>query len=1661
MTTVAATGMNDVQIESERNDNTWGAWNWWEITEVNVGDVVDIEIHSDNLTTNDNYSLSYSLCDQDLSYQLQTGNWTWSAVNNASTEYFNFTVPDVCSLEMSAELYVQYNGTNRSWESSSYFEWDVVDCTDPSTSLTGQYDDGTWGPMISFNSNITAAVGDTRMLYVNSSDLTQGESYAIHFAAYDCNWNNFWQSSSSIVSFSAAGATDSRYVNVTMPDTCEVNFMSNLYLMNYNTNSSTWLGGSDFGWQITNYTNPVPEAYSNTTSGMIGDVVTATIDSVNLTAGVDYELEIYVYDGDWNTIYSNSFAWTAMANSSSEMINITLPDSCWIDLDADLYEDTATNGSNGSSLSYLNSDYLSWSITDCSDPELEISGYHDNGTWSPLADWWQGTNNVSANVGDTRMLEITSSGLRVGSDFELFIDVYDDDYNTLNTYNWSWYSASNSSTEFINVTMPNTCYVMVEAELYQSASTNNTAHRDSRSWEWEINDCEETGVVVTGELNNGSWGEYEYWDTPEAYIGDTIMLEFESDGLTYGDDYSLSFIAYNNDGYGFDSALWNWTAYSNSSIEFINITMPDTCYVQVEVDLYTVDISNNSTNHYWEDDSEWSWDILDCTAPASASVTMFGEIYDGSWADLSNGARSASIGDVIDVEIESNDLELDGVNYSLQLQLYQDSDLADQIYYNWTAYSSNSTEWYNFTVMDYCGYSINVALYSDDGDGWLSYENGDNSYWNVNDCTRPGVVIEGEHANGSWGPMEWNQDTRIDSWVVGDQVTYSVYAYDLDSTENYTMEIEVNDMLGSNLFTANHNFSADSMGQAGPYNISLIAPDTCNIGVMVNLYEIKDGWNNRVNGVNWNNDVDDCTSPDISLMGATGQNSLDHLDWKEHAMIGEVWTFEMSVSDLLPGSYTHKITVQDMWGDIVGESILNETRDATQLDDVTTFQTTYTFGSDCHYDVRATVYVQVQSEWGDELRHYQDQSASFDINDCSMPDMTISAEHTNGTWGPQERGDNVTAIVGENISAGVNLDSLEIGSNYRLDISWWNGTLWEGSSSQGYALQWNATSLNASFSVDNIVQDSCRMELSVSLSQVRDNVWGGEQRAQLDHQKFNWDITDTSENCPPVDEPWGVNFGLEFNLQQNVDNISGQVSLNYTLTDWFRLMFDANEDGSLDQTELDSFLADLEGDGDMDIPIEMFFDNEEMGEPDSMVVTYTILNGLGDWDDGMNWNLIMALDVVLNETDINKIEIEVFDPHEFGDDDRESIAMFSLDAMFSSYNPAMVITSVEMGGTSLNHTDSTVSTSFASEDLELITIIIEDPNAIDDADGDGVADLDDLCPNTDTTSTVDLVGCAANQLDADNDGIMDDADVCADTPTTDLDIDSSGCGESQRDSDGDGIMDAYDLCADTPSTAIDVNADGCSQDDDADGWSNQDEANCNTSGNDSTSMPNDFDGDGLCDFVDYDDDNDGWTDANETDCGTNGLNDNSTPLDSDGDGICDMVDLSPYPNANMLPSCSVAYSIGSTVSFMGTSVETRMDGGTTMSTPLSGSFDISLPVGTYMIFIECSDPDGDDMTVTITEGSNSAQTIPLGNSFYAEMNFTLTEAMVGSGEDIRLQWSDSAASGEIRMSVSVIALDQPIDITPEDVEEGGLPGFTGMLGVLSLLGAAIIQRRRT
>jgi len=96
-----------------------------------------------------------------------------------------------------------------------------------------------------------------------------------------------------------------------------------------------------------------------------------------------------------------------------------------------------------------------------------------------------------------------------------------------------------------------------------------------------------------------------------------------------------------------------------------------------------------------------------------------------------------------------------------------------------------------------------------------------------------------------------------------------------------------------------------------------------------------------------------------------------------------------------------------------------------------------------------------------------------------------------------------------------------------------------------------------------------------------------------------------------------------------------------------------------------------------------------------------------------------------------------------------------------------------------------------------------------DADGDGVVDPNDACPNTPAGVSVDTRGCP---LDADGDGVPDYLDKCPNTPKG-APVNAQGC---PVDSDGDGVADYLDKCPNTPKGAT-VDASGCPLDSDRDG----------------------------------------------------------------------------------------------------------------------------------------------------------------------------------------------------------------------------------------------------
>ena len=104
-----------------------------------------------------------------------------------------------------------------------------------------------------------------------------------------------------------------------------------------------------------------------------------------------------------------------------------------------------------------------------------------------------------------------------------------------------------------------------------------------------------------------------------------------------------------------------------------------------------------------------------------------------------------------------------------------------------------------------------------------------------------------------------------------------------------------------------------------------------------------------------------------------------------------------------------------------------------------------------------------------------------------------------------------------------------------------------------------------------------------------------------------------------------------------------------------------------------------------------------------------------------------------------------------------------------------------------------------------------------DADGDGVPDNSDQCPDTPSAALTGSSGCSQNQLDDDQDGVVNGGDQCPNTPAN-TQVDANGCSDAQNgplDADSDGVPDGSDQCPNTPANTQ-VDAVGCPTDDPTD-----------------------------------------------------------------------------------------------------------------------------------------------------------------------------------------------------------------------------------------------------
>jgi len=158
-------------------------------------------------------------------------------------------------------------------------------------------------------------------------------------------------------------------------------------------------------------------------------------------------------------------------------------------------------------------------------------------------------------------------------------------------------------------------------------------------------------------------------------------------------------------------------------------------------------------------------------------------------------------------------------------------------------------------------------------------------------------------------------------------------------------------------------------------------------------------------------------------------------------------------------------------------------------------------------------------------------------------------------------------------------------------------------------------------------------------------------------------------------------------------------------------------------------------------------------------------------------------------------------------------------------------------------------------------------------------------------------------------------------------------------------------------------------------------------------------------------------------------------------------------DTNRFPICAYAYA----VMLPNGEFDVRVGIG---AAPESGDYIIDLVDGAkYMISVVCSDPEGEDMTVTINNADLNL-TSTYTSTATAEASLLLS---VPAGYDgtyvFDVTWTDGyhVESGNL----TIIGLGD--GSTDDDISadgDGFLPGFTAVLGIVALLGAAMIGSRR-
>ena len=205
----------------------------------------------------------------------------------------------------------------------------------------------------------------------------------------------------------------------------------------------------------------------------------------------------------------------------------------------------------------------------------------------------------------------------------------------------------------------------------------------------------------------------------------------------------------------------------------------------------------------------------------------------------------------------------------------------------------------------------------------------------------------------------------------------------------------------------------------------------------------------------------------------------------------------------------------------------------------------------------------------------------------------------------------------------------------------------------------------------------------------------------------------------------------------------------------------------------------------------------------------------------------------------------------------------------------------------------------------------------------------------------------------------------------------------------------------------------------------------------------------------YEDTNDMWIGGNDN-CHSSGIitfnlvkvENGTMPAEEDDDWTWEDEEM------NLLPICDWFYSV------------TFADGaGTNMSDKgvdeaESGDRIIVLvDNAAYEFAMYCWDPEGGNMTVDISSSfANDTSNTSMGFA-WSRMSFKLP-AGTGGNFSVDIAWTDGYHTGNGTLTVIATGDGSTGDISEVEADSEGIPGFTAALGVVAMLGAALIAGRR-